>query len=427
MNKKIHLNERLLKEVELLRGERSVLKKRIDCLKSDRKTLHEQNKKLRKKMLKLKNDVIMFNDTPRIKNLNNLCDYWFLNVNDLLELKWKPPYFQRPVDEERVQDIVEHYQLKLKDNVFEFISPLIVAKYEDMLYIIDGQHRLKAIEYLFGHDEKFNEDKKIPLVVIPANSMEHIEELFQTLNKLLPLSDVYKLEDKNKKKIIVDASAHFFRKYRKIFTAKKARRPFINKNDFENYLLNNDVIEDLDIIDSSNDLIFALEKLNTFYKNQPYDYFPKKGQANFGSIVKKIESKGGLYFGLFPKFEWINDLRKRVWQQEDTTMGKGLRDQVWNTYIGIKHGIYPCLCCDIEQISQQNFEMGHIISQKNGGSNNICNLRPICSKCNKSMGIKAMFDYMDQNGLNIIYSKKMKKIYNSNSKKEFYKNAAYDT
>ena len=151
MNKKIHLNERLLKEVELLRGERSVLKKRIDCLKSDRKTLHEQNKKLRKKMLKLKNDVIMFNDTPRIKNLNNLCDYWFLNVNDLLELKWKPPYFQRPVDEERVQDIVEHYQLKLKDNVFEFISPLIVAKYEDMLYIIDGQHRLKAIEYLFGH------------------------------------------------------------------------------------------------------------------------------------------------------------------------------------------------------------------------------------------------------------------------------------
>ncbi len=91
MNKKIHLNERLLKEVELLRGERSVLKKRIDCLKSDRKTLHEQNKKLRKKMLKLKNDVIMFNDTPRIKNLNNLCDYWFLNVNDLLELKCKPP------------------------------------------------------------------------------------------------------------------------------------------------------------------------------------------------------------------------------------------------------------------------------------------------------------------------------------------------
>ena len=342
MNKKIHLNERLLKEVELLRGERSVLKKRIDCLKSDRKTLHEQNKKLRKKMLKLKNDVIMFNDTPRIKNLNNLCDYWFLNVNDLLELKWKPPYFQRPVDEERVQDIVEHYQLKLNDNVFEFISPLIVAKYEDMLYIIDGQHRLKAIEYLFGHDEKFNEDKKIPLVVIPANSMEHIEELFQTLNKLLPLSDVYKLEDKNKKKIIVDASAHFFRKYRKIFTAKKARRPFINKNDFENYLLNNDVIEDLDIIDSSNDLIFALEKLNTFYKNQPYDYFPKKGQANFGSIVKKIESKGGLYFGLFPKFEWINDFVK---YHQVSRIGISLKKTVIYIYI-YEDGYFETQSCE---------------------------------------------------------------------------------
>ena len=352
-----------------------------------------------------------------------MCDYWFLNVNDLLELKWKPPYFQRPVDEERVQDIVEHYQFKLKDNIFEFISPLIVAKYEEMLYIIDGQHRLKAIEYLFGQDEKFNEDKKIPLVVIPVNSMEHIEELFQTLNKLLPLSDVYKLEDKNKKKIIVETSYYFFKKYKKIFTAKKARRPFINKNAFEDYLLNNDVIEDLDIIDSSTDLIFALEKLNTFYKNQPSDYFPKKGQANFNSMVKKIENKGGLYFGLFPNFEWINDLRKRVWQNDNTTIGKGLRDHVWNTYIGIKKGVSPCLCCRIEQISQQNFEMGHIISQKHGGSNDVNNLRPICSKCNKSMSTKAMFEYMDENAINISYSKQIKKIYNKD-KSLFYKKTA---
>jgi len=422
MNKLKQINDKLMKETELLRGERVILYKRLDSLKDDRKVLRNQNKNFRKKILKLQNDVVIFNDTPRIKNLNNLCDYWFLNVNDLLELKWKPPYFQRPVDDERVKDIVEHYQSKLKVNIFEFISPLIVAKYEEMLYIIDGQHRLKAIEHLFGHDEKFNEDKKIPLVVIPAKSMEHIEELFQTLNKLLPLSDVYKLEDKNKKKIIVETSTHFFKKYKGIFTSKKSRRPFINKNEFENYLLNNDVIEDLDIIDSSNDLIFALEKLNIFYKNQPYDYFPKKGQVNFNSIVKKIEKKGGLYFGLFPKFEWIKHLRKKVWQKDETSIGKGLRDHVWNTYIGIKNGINKCLCCNIEQISQQNFEMGHIISKKNGGSNDISNLRPICSKCNKSMSTKAMFDYMDHNGININYSKQIKKIYN-NDKNKFYKKA----
>ena len=122
MNKLKQINDKLMKETELLRGERVILYKRLDSLKDDRKVLRNQNKNFRKKILKLQNDVVIFNDTPRIKNLNNLCDYWFLNVNDLLELKWKPPYFQRPVDEERVQDIVEHYQLKLKDNVFEFIS-----------------------------------------------------------------------------------------------------------------------------------------------------------------------------------------------------------------------------------------------------------------------------------------------------------------
>ena len=45
MNKQIHINEILLKEVELLRGERTILKKRIDSLKQDRKTLHNQKKK----------------------------------------------------------------------------------------------------------------------------------------------------------------------------------------------------------------------------------------------------------------------------------------------------------------------------------------------------------------------------------------------
>ena len=220
-----------------------------------------------------------------------MCDYWFLNVNDLLNLRWKAPYFQRPVDGERVKDIVEHYQKKLNNNIFEFISPLIVAKYDNMLYIIDGQHRFKAIEYLFGHDEKFNEDKKVPLVVIPARSMEHIEDLFQTLNKLLPLSDVYKLQDKNKKKIIVETSDYFFKKYRNFFTTKKARRPFINKNDFENFLLNSDIIDELDIIDSSTDFTFLLEKVNSFYSLQPTSFFPQKGQANFDKIIGVISPR----------------------------------------------------------------------------------------------------------------------------------------
>tara|TARA_B100000929_G_scaffold283948_1_gene265598 strand:- start:5755 stop:7089 length:1335 start_codon:yes stop_codon:yes gene_type:complete len=414
-------NNILKKENNLYKGDRIVLCQRINSLKKENKAQREKNKKLRKTITKLSRDMEEFNDTPIIKNINNLCDYWFLNVNDLLNLRWKAPYFQRPVDGERVKDIVEHYQKKLNNNIFEFISPLIVAKYDNMLYIIDGQHRFKAIEYLFGHDEKFNEDKKVPLVVIPARSMEHIEDLFQTLNKLLPLSDVYKLQDKNKKKIIVETSDYFFKKYRNFFTTKKARRPFINKNDFENFLLNSDIIDELDIIDSSTDFTFLLEKVNSFYSLQPTSFFPQKGQVNFDKIIDKIKKKGGLYLGLFPKFEWIKHIKEKIWENDDNILGKGIRDQVWNEYIGIDKGTEKCFCCKIQVISQQNFETGHIISKKKGGSNNLINLLPICSKCNKSMGVTAMFEYMSKNNINLDYSNKLKKIFELNTEKFYNK------
>lgn len=415
-------NIKLAKENSVLKNEKIILFQRFDSLKQQELNGRTEKKKLKRKLKKLINQTIEFNATPMIKNINNLCDYWFLNVNDFLKLDWKAPYFQRPVDNERVQDIVEHYQKKLKDNIFEFISPLVVAKYNKMLYIIDGQHRFKAIEYLFGKDESFNENKKIPLVVIPAVSMERIEELFKTLNKLLPLSDVYKLEDKNKKKIIIETSDYFFKKYRYFFTNKKARRPFINKNDFENYLLNSNIIDQLDIIDSGTDFTFVLEKLNTFYSEQPSQFFPQKGQVNFDKILLKVQDKGGLFFGLFPKFEWIEHIRQKIWENIEYPIGRGLRDQVWNEYIGIKNGTSNCYCCDIQPISQQNFEVGHVIAKKKGGSNNIINLRPICSKCNKSMGTKPMFEYMTKNQLMIETSNKLKELFQLN-KELFYKKA----
>ena len=108
----------LKKENNLLKGDRVVLCQRINSVKAHNKIQRVKNKKLRQTIAKLSRDMEEFNDTPIIKNINNLCDYWFLNVNDLLRLKWKAPYFQRPVDGERVKDIVEHYQKKLYNNIF---------------------------------------------------------------------------------------------------------------------------------------------------------------------------------------------------------------------------------------------------------------------------------------------------------------------
>lgn len=67
-----------------------------------------------------------------------------------------------------------------------------------------------------------------------------------------------------------------------------------------------------------------------------------------------------------------------------------LRTEVWDTYIGKYIGTINCPYCCVNEISQLNFECGHVIAEANEGKTTLENLRPICNKCNKSMGKKTM-------------------------------------
>jgi len=81
-------------------------------------------------------------------------------------------------------------------------------------------------------------------------------------------------------------------------------------------------------------------------------------------------------------------------RQRKATIPKVLKQHVWNRYIGVKIGEKECCCCNKNKITQMSYHCGHVISEANGGSLDIYNLRPICSSCNLSMGKKDMRDFM---------------------------------
>jgi len=69
---------------------------------------------------------------------------------------------------------------------------------------------------------------------------------------------------------------------------------------------------------------------------------------------------------------------------------ESLKTGVWNRYIGAEKGSAPCTVCKQTQITQREFDTGHVIAEINGGATHIENLRPICRKCNLSMGAQNM-------------------------------------
>ena len=77
---------------------------------------------------------------------------------------------------------------------------------------------------------------------------------------------------------------------------------------------------------------------------------------------------------------------------------KNVKINIWNTYIDSNIQRHKCLCCKKSIISITEFHVGHVISEHNGGTLEINNLRPICSSCNYSMGTNNMVDYVVKYG-----------------------------
>jgi len=85
---------------------------------------------------------------------------------------------------------------------------------------------------------------------------------------------------------------------------------------------------------------------------------------------------------------------EKILNEKRKALPQKLRALVWNTYIGNKHGTGKCWCCKDKIIEQMDFHCGHVNSVKDGGTNEIINLRPVCAPCNLSMGATNMIDFM---------------------------------
>lgn len=77
---------------------------------------------------------------------------------------------------------------------------------------------------------------------------------------------------------------------------------------------------------------------------------------------------------------------------------KAVKSHIWDHYIGRHINEHRCLCCKKAYIRNMDFVTGHVISESNGGTLEINNLRPICAVCNNGMGQMNMIDYVKKYG-----------------------------
>jgi predicted nucleic acid-binding Zn finger protein len=134
---------------------------------------------------------------------------------------------------------------------------------------------------------------------------------------------------------------------------------------------------------------------NTYEFNWNYEYgFSLKEQEelrllpiSYGAFQRVLEDEWDTYDKTFLERELINYYErskkqsavKLIYRKKFT---KAERNVIWGKYFKTEDGY--CVLCKINLKRDGKWDCSHIISLKNGGTNDISNLTVECSSCNRS-------------------------------------------
>lgn len=255
----------------------------------------------------------------------------------LKSLQIMKPEKLRIIDNSKVNDIINtQLDFYKKHNYFNFSAsnPLNINYYKDQYWLIDGQHRLAAMETLYtnhGHNIE------IYVLIVNVNSDEEMRLNYEMINENTPLPDFSLFEDVDKK-IPETVALHFQALYPKIWAkTPKAKKPYVYFNYFQESLAY--ICDQTNIKDVS-----KLQEMIINYNNKlsKWDKLVFKIQYNINDVMYNVAKEQGFYLGLFTYqsneeygFQWAKDI------VEEYTGNINKEHTNENTNEKIKKNIFP--------------------------------------------------------------------------------------
>lgn len=281
-----------------------------------------------------------------------------------------------------------------------------VACMNSDLYLINGQHRYYVLKDLHEQFGTF----KVEVKLYTAANVDELNHLWMTVNGSKPS----KLCQSVSKQVIINSVRKWFtEKYPKYLTdADRPMKPLVNLDKLEEELIRDRVIETLDVKSAEN-MISMIEKINQYYRY--VDDSKWKAWKIDESLVYKCRIKdiaSPLFLGIFAQFEWLKRLVEvnksssniinyssiphLAINSKSRKISKAKRRRVWQKRNNKNSLLGKCFVCKCS-IDYDTFESGHIVSHFWGGSTSLDNLEPICSICNKDMGVENLLKYKNEN------------------------------
>jgi 5-methylcytosine-specific restriction endonuclease McrA len=321
-------------------------------------------------------------------------------TSDVINWDVELPDIQRFRNDNKIEEIIK-YQLNFykTHSLWNILGVINIHFCEDnnKYYLIDGQHRYEAIKQLY---EKYSHNISLYIELIKVKTYDDLRDNYNLLNKNTKLPDLSENIDKS---IPEEAMSKLMNKYSNMISDKsRSNRPHINFNFFQEAL---GILTEKLNLNKSNELLEIVEKYNTILSTRDRDTFPDSKRIS-DAMWKKC--KDNLFFlGLYKfkqddyAYKWVKEIynihsgkQLKTVKQTKKKIPKKVKTDCWDTWMGKQNRKGICKCCNKQEIDISDFQAGHILSEKNGGTVDIDNLIPLCSQCNLSMSSKNLDEYM---------------------------------
>jgi len=205
----------------------------------------------------------------------------------------------------------------------------------------------------------------------------------------VPISEIFLLEDKQIKKLIevnspefnprTDQEIGYIHDFDDVFRAFIAFLQQIN-DEYYNRLNPTQIFALFYVLcDDSKDTSIILSHI---------PYLSREGQArNKRSLWESRDERGPRREYFNKCLAQLNSITERALPLDDRQISKALRKLVWQKCVDGQ-----CEICE-DEITEKEFETGHIVARALGGQTEIENLIPICFACNRGMGTRNAYEY----------------------------------
>ena len=304
------------------------------------------------------------------------------------------PEYQGSLEEERIESLKIEF---IKHPMFlRYKNKIVIGELNNIWYILDGQHRLEMVKQIGDTYEG-----ELHFCWYKFMNENDMRELFNSINKD-SMKNKWFIDITNFKQIIITQFIKQMKSYYKEYFAK-------TKTLHGKLYTIEEFTKNLEEIGFFNTNLTGLEyykiikeKNNLFYNKYPwYEEFFNTNKSSFYKVEHKNIENGVIMSLKNNNFiKWLSNpsiIPFHIFTKGNKEkIPSKLREKLWIKTYGDEN-ISKCpisFCNSILDNSKKNgWEAGHIISEYNGGTINIDNLKPICKSCNCSMGCKNWNEY----------------------------------